>query len=53
MISPRLGTSVKERYSLIEVEYLDSRDFKDILIYREGHKPSRLETKFIDILKSV
>lgn len=53
MISPRLGTSVKERYSLIEIEYLDSRDFKDILIYREGHKPSRLETKFIDILKSV
>lgn len=53
MFSPRLSESVKNRYALKEIDYTDSRIFKDILIYREGHKLSKSETDFIESLKQI
>ncbi len=53
MISPELERCTKDRYGLVEIEYADSRTFKDILIYREGHKLSELEKEFINILKCI
>ncbi len=53
MISPKLSESIKKRYDLIEIEYTDSRVYKDILIYREGHKLSNLEKDFTNIIKHI
>ncbi len=53
MLSPKLSEDIKARYGLVEIGFSDSHTFKDILIYREGHKLSKLEKAFIDTLNGI
>ena len=50
MLAPVLSNDLKTKFGITEIEYSDSRVFKDILIYREGHKFNTLETRLIELI---
>lgn len=51
MIAPALSENVAERFGLTQKAYTEARIFKDVLIYREDHKLSKLEKEFIELLE--
>lgn len=51
MIAPPLSKKNEERFGLVQLDYSEAKAFKDVLIYRNDHKPSGFEKDFIEILK--
>ncbi len=51
-VSP-IPEKILEQYQLVELQNFDNKkEYQDVLIYRKGHKITKIEQKFIDILKN-